>query len=229
MKNTYYFVVQPIVALDNEQHFDIFCYELLLRDQQTHQFPGQAFFSTIGTKVGNHTFLDWVQQALRPVMKTNPHIKFSINFEISQLQFNETFQFLNQLQPLAQQIFIEITERQYDEKDMALARQFMAYAQQLGYRVLFDDVDNLLMHDDLYTLRLADGLKFSQDLIQNNALPDVLRQLTICQEKLNQQDKLFIVEGVNSELQAQRLYDIGIQLQQGYYFGKPHKIEELLV
>lgn len=224
MENKLYFTTQPVVVLDDYHQFKVGFYELLLRDSTTNRFPGQAFFDAISEEDGNEEFLDFSEQQIRVVLQQHENSDISINLETIQLGYERTYRFLEDVKDIANHVILEITEREYSGQDHALI-QFIRYAKRQGFRILLDDVDTHKHINSCVMSRLGiDGVKFSHQMVQQLPFQEVKQRLEQFQEEHQDDDVVMIVEGVNDQRQLEKLFDVGISYQQGFFFSPPKNL-----
>lgn len=219
MEKQFYFNAQPIVVLNNYREFEIHCYEMLLRELTTDSFPGQKFFDLISKEAGNTCFLKFFAQQIRLILQSDRVHKVSINLETVQFNYKSTYQFLDELSDLAENIALEITEREYAGGNQVIT-DFILYAKQHGYGVLLDDIDahSHLEADDAQRLSI-NGVKISHDIIKKVPRLKFQQRLAQFNANMGDLDVKVIVEGVSDKTQVIQLFDSGIRYQQGYYFG----------
>jgi len=219
MKDKFYFIKQPVVDVDDKGCPTVLFYELLLRETSTKRFPGTNFFDFIATELGNYVFLNFLARKIQQLLKNGQQYKYSVNIETVQIDFNDTYLFLNNMKAQAANIILEITERQYSSSNSIGIIKFVSYARKLGYTVLIDDIDNYNNSNDCnMLLNEVDGIKFSHQLIKQNPLNKALEMISKFQDDYGKYDLLIIVEGVDDQSHLHKLRDIGINNQQGYYF-----------
>jgi len=220
VRNTLYFVTQSVVKIDLEKNLKLCFHELLLREQNTGKFPGQPFFNYIATKNGNQEFFEFVGGELRSLLEADEKRIISINLEIVQLAFEETYYFFNSMKNSSNRVILEITERQYEGQNIETTLQFVRFAKQLGYKILLDDVDNnnginicsVLAHE-------VDGIKISHRLINRMNVTELVKILLDFKVDYGQYNLITIVEGISNQNLLEELCNIGINHQQGFYFN----------
>lgn len=120
-----------------------------------------------------------------------------------------------------EQIIFEITESEKVD-DLAHVRNIVEYYRQRGFRTAIDDfgagysglnllaeIQTDLMKLDMALIRNIDQRRSSQIIVRGI--------MQVCRE-LNMQ---VIAEGIESYNEFSQLYDMGIELFQGYYFARP--------
>ncbi|MBZ6010144.1 EAL domain-containing protein [Leuconostoc gelidum] len=220
MRNTLYFVTQSVVKIDREKNPKLCFHELLLREQNTGKFPGQPFFNYIATKSGNKEFFEFVGGELRNLLEADEKRTISINLEIVQLTFEETYYFFNSMKSSSNRVILELTERQYKGQSFASTVQFIRFARQLGYTILLDDVDNNNGINICNVLaREVDGVKISHRLINKMNVTEFSKILLDFKVDYGQYNLTTIVEGVSNQNLLEELCSIGINHQQGFYFN----------
>lgn len=124
-------------------------------------------------------------------------------------------------------IVIEITEREL-VGDVARARDLLAPFLELGMRLAIDDFGS--GYSSFHYLNSLDiaYLKIDGDLVRPVASSDrsraIVRSIQRTAEELGVQS---VAECVEDEATADILAELGVDLAQGYYFGRPARAEDL--
>lgn len=213
-------------------------YEILLRNTEKNPYyPEKKMEKIIYNKEAHSYFLEWFQEELIRLLKLFPNVIFSVNFAPRQLLYPETHNFFKTFQPYVEQLIIEITEEapMFSESigkfsSEVLERQFQttfASMKAMGYSISMDDVGsgkNSLDEVLKYTSYLTQ-IKFSiVKCNKKNLNKETLRHFLSAWKQVAVDYHLdFIIEGIEDHETSDEMKKYGIDIQQGYYFGKPSK------
>jgi diguanylate cyclase (GGDEF)-like protein len=156
----------------------------------------------------------------------------SINVSIRQLQENGFTEKLsvslsNSSFP-AQQLTLEITEGIFIE-DLQYLIPVLNSIRSLGVKLSMDDFGTGYSSLSLLKQLPIDELKIDKSFIDNITTHDEDRLMVLNIIDIAQNLGIQVVaEGIEQEEQSSMLIDLGCNLQQGYYFCKPVKLEQLI-
>jgi EAL domain-containing protein (putative c-di-GMP-specific phosphodiesterase class I)/GGDEF domain-containing protein len=122
---------------------------------------------------------------------------------------------------------LEITERTYAESADRL-RERVAALRKVGFRIAIDDMGTGYSALHVLAELQPDFIKLDKMLIRN--LPDepIKRNLvSAIMTFANDSQSVVIAEGVETEDEVEVLSELGIELQQGYFFGFPEPVEKI--
>ena len=122
---------------------------------------------------------------------------------------------------------LEITERTYAESADRL-RERVAELRKNGFRIAIDDMGTGYSALHVLAELQPDFIKLDKMLVRD--LPDepIKRNLVSAITTFaNDSQSVVIAEGVETEDEAETLMELGIELQQGYFFGFPESVEKL--
>ncbi len=206
-------------------------HEILLRNKSSHPaFPETHFHSIIASKETHAEFLHWLKKELLRLLTDYPKHVFALNFYPEQLLYLETQLLLKELTGYRDVLIIEITEDIFIHKNQArehyLLRQIKRI-DQMGFRMALDDVDsgqNSLERAANYAPYL-NRIKFSYiKCLQDGVKPQTIFRFIEAWRDFARENQLdFVIEGIENEQTSLQLKEMGLFLQQGYYFGKPSK------
>lgn len=213
---------QPIVKMSSRE---VIAYEALARGPKGSALENAANLFSLAAESGLFGPLDSVcrQIAVRHATFLRPGMLLFLNTDANALA-DESFlrlEFLAGTHVQPSQVCLEITERMYI-KSFNTVKEKLAELKTRGVRFAIDDVG-----DGYSSLRAIaefepDYLKIDISLvrnIQNDKLKTVLVQTILgLSEKLG---NLTIAEGIETEEEYKTLLDLGVQLGQGYLFGRP--------
>lgn len=213
-------------------------YEILLRNTEKNPYyPEKKMEKIIYNKEAHSYFLEWFQEELLRLLNVFPNVIFSVNFAPRQLLYPEIYNFFKTFQPYVKQLIIEITEEapMFSESvgkfsSEVLEQQFQttfASMKAMGYSISMDDVGsgkNSLDEVLKYTSYLTQ-IKFSiVKCNKKNLNKETLRLFLSAWKQVAVDYHLdFIIEGIEDHETSDEMKKYGIDIQQGYYFGKPSK------
>jgi EAL domain-containing protein (putative c-di-GMP-specific phosphodiesterase class I) len=218
-------LAQPIMNLKTG---DIFGWELLTRGPEGTRFhlPTELFsFAHQADLLTKMEFLV-MKKALEEI--SNQEIKESVFINITSVSLCHPF-FLNRLLEYIQvyddispkQIILEITER-HSIRDFDHMALIMKKFRSHGFRFAVDDAG--AGYSSLQTISelIPDIIKIDKSVIQNidqvSVKQTVLKALLFFADNINCQ---VIAEGVETEEEAEILFEHQVQMGQGYYFARP--------
>lgn len=123
---------------------------------------------------------------------------------------------------------LEITERTYAESAARL-RERIAELRKHGFRIAIDDMGTGYSALHVLADLQPDFIKLDKMLVRD--LPDepIKRNLVSAIIRFAEDSQsLVIAEGVETEDEVRVLQELGIELQQGYFFGYPSAVESLV-
>jgi EAL domain-containing protein (putative c-di-GMP-specific phosphodiesterase class I) len=219
--------MQPIVNFSEE----IVGFELLLRPlpQGSYFQPYELF--EIARRTGFHSFLDRAARisAIETSTKLLPKgIKRFINFLPSSIYnpkycLTHTFEAIRRLDQNPEDYVFEVVETE-KINDMSHLRAIFAEYRQQGMLVALDDVGAGYSTVEVMSSLQPDYVKIDRDLIsfcdQNEDKQSVLRDILSRAEDFGAR---VLAEGIERREEFLFCRDIGMDLGQGYLFGKPEE------
>ncbi|WP_028551141.1 EAL domain-containing protein [Paenibacillus sp. UNC451MF] len=221
-------LAQPIMNLTSG---DIFGWEILTRGPQNTPFhsPAELFdFAYQADVLSKMEFLV-MKKAFEEMSKRS--IKEQVFINITPVTLSHPL-LLEQLLMLLKehpsvapsQIVLEITER-HAIRDFNFMGALMAKYRSLGFRFAVDDAGAGYSSLQSITELIPDIIKIDKSVIQNidqmTVKQSLLRSLMHFAENINCQ---VIAEGVEREEEAEMLYDLKVQMGQGFYFARPEPL-----
>jgi EAL domain-containing protein (putative c-di-GMP-specific phosphodiesterase class I) len=218
-------LAQPIMNLNSGE---IFGWEILTRGPQNSAFhtPAELFdFAYQADLLSKMEFLV-IKKAFGEI--SSRRIREQVFINVTPVTLCHPL-FLNQLLAAlteysdisASQIVLEITER-HAIRDFAYMGALMANYRSHGFRFAVDDAG--AGYSSLQTISelIPDMIKIDRSVIQNIdqlvVKQSLLRALLLFAENINCQ---VIAEGVESQAEADILYEMQVQMGQGFYFARP--------
>lgn len=215
--------LQPIIHLDTGERFG---YEALLRSQNNVS-PGELFRAA--NRFGLHSKLD--QRARAEAIKATyhavaPHEKTFINFLPSTIYnpdycLQHTFEIIDQYGLGADRFIFEVVETEKVQDVAHLQHVFSTYKKR-GMKVALDDVGAGFSTIDMLKRLEPDYVKIDRSYIsfcdqdaEKRAFLKNVRQLT------KSMNITILAEGIERLEEVDVCRELGFDLAQGYYFGKP--------
>lgn len=217
--------IQPIIDLQNNQ---LFAYESLLRTHGMNPFPpGQLF--QVAEKTGLLSLLD--QRAREVAIQTRRKyikkgVKSFINFLPSTIYNPEfclqhTFHLVKRYGIDPTDLVFEVVETEKIEDVEHLQKVFITYKKQ-GMKVALDDVGSGFSTIEMLELLHPDYVKIDRSFIdhcdQDRHKQKFLREVQLVSKELNIQ---VLAEGIERIEELELCRDLGMNLAQGYFIGKP--------
>jgi diguanylate cyclase (GGDEF)-like protein len=224
-------VMQPVVDLKSRKPA---FFECLLRIREPSEYlVSAADFIPVAERLGLAGQIDRRTLKLAiDVLRAHPDIRLSLN--VSALTCTDS-RWLHELADaleaspgVAQRLIVEITETM-TATDLDEAAFFVDALKDLGCRVAIDDFG--AGHTSFSTLRRlnADILKidgnFVRDMLRNPRDQALVKAMVQLAKDLGMES---VAEWVSDEETAQLLLELGTDQVQGFHFGKPMELEDLL-
>lgn len=221
-------LAQPIMNLTSG---DIFGWEILTRGPQNTPFhsPTELFdFAYQADVLSKMEFLV-MKKAFQEMSERCIKEQVFINvtpITLSHPLLMEYLQMLLKQYPSVApcQIVLEITER-HAIRDFDFMGALMAQYRTMGFRFAVDDAEAGYSSLQSITELIPDIIKIDRSVIQNIdqmiVKQSLLRSLMHFAENINCQ---VIAEGVEREEEAEMLYDLKVQMGQGFYFARPEPL-----
>lgn len=223
---------QPKIDVTSET---VIGYEILLRNKECPPYYPATKMEQVYHNHERHTlFLDWLHKELNLILQKYPGVPLSINFAPRQLLYPETKKFFDQMKHFSGQLIIEVTEdppllEVSEETDIEHIdheiEKTLAYIMKQGYLISLDDVgtgQNSFERALGYASYLGQ-IKFSiVKCVRQNASPEMINFFLKAWHQFAIENQIdVVVEGIEDQDTSEKLKEAGLNLQQGYYFGKP--------
>lgn len=223
---------QPIVSLQDE---GVIGYEALLRDPLSRVSPSKLF--KVAQATGLHHLLDMRarQVAIKSRVGQIPDgVKSFINFlpsTIYQPQFSikNTMQSMKQHNVRSEDVVFEVVETEKIADINHLKSIFNVYKQE-GIKVALDDYGTGNSTFEVLEKLVPDYVKIDRSLIMN-CDQDMLKQKHLMDIVKTSKELgiISLAEGIERKEELEICRAIGIELAQGYYFGKPQSKPQFFV
>ena len=210
-------------------------YELLLRGggPSNRRFP-QAVYEQIITRHCAHSeYSKWLLETLRRLLDRHPQTHYALNLDHQELEYQETFAFLEALHDYHQQLSIEITETLPYHRKGAYYESINVDAFEriasMGYQIALDDIgQGMNSLGNLFAVKpYISRVKFSLVHFRTFLNQGELEALVLLFAQISASlEKEFVVEGIEDEETAKWLEDHQITLQQGYFYDCPRSIPQ---
>uniref|UniRef100_UPI004047FC00 EAL domain-containing protein n=1 Tax=Aliarcobacter sp. TaxID=2321116 RepID=UPI004047FC00 len=218
---------QPII--DNKTR-EIYKYESLVRlvDESGEVLSPYSFLDI--SKKGSY-YNKITHRVLENSFKILNHISTKISINLSSLDIekedtrNKLFDLLEEYKDSASRITFELLEDEH-VKDFALIKNFIKRVKAMGVTIAIDDFGAGYSNFERLLEFEPDILKIDGSLIKNIVIDEYSRNVveTIV-SFAKKQNIITIAEYVENEEIFNILYNLGVDYSQGYYFGKPERIE----
>ncbi|TNV68426.1 EAL domain-containing protein [Trichococcus shcherbakoviae] len=218
-----YIVCQPIMLCSNTTVID--GYEILLRSKKLQRFPEKTFMWFIEEEQRNSKLMAYYSRELAKIMDIHSNTKLSLNLHPKQLQHPSTWDFLDTISSMKRNVSIELTEH-YCEFDRSDREDYLQYyilrLKRKGFSVAIDDVGSGQNNFELVTRNIPNITTIKFSLLKFRDLNEqVLFNFLNSWLSLSQQYQLkLIIEGIECEVVSNKLKNLGMVYQQGYYHGK---------
>jgi len=120
---------------------------------------------------------------------------------------------------------LEITERTYAES-ASLLRERVTALREHGFRIAIDDMGTGYSALHVLAELHPEFIKLDKMLVRDLADEPIKRNLVSAITGFaNESQSVVIAEGVETEIEVNVLQELGIELQQGYFFGYPEPVQ----
>jgi EAL domain-containing protein (putative c-di-GMP-specific phosphodiesterase class I) len=219
----YRYFVQPQF---NQGTQSLFGYELLIREYQGDHWGLPVNFSDIDADIQTDLLLGIADQLKLKI----PTVAFNVN-RTQFLDADMTAQLIAiqvAISPL--HLMIEVTEEAQDctATPEQLRRQIALYHHN-GIQISLDDIESggNVLAEIRHLLAEVDEIKFAmQNFRRAHREAEIPSQLAYWQRVANFYHVQLVVEGIENAADEVLLDRLGLQLRQGYYYGKPHLFPE---
>lgn len=217
---------QPIYELSSQQ---VIGYEALTRCPAGSSFKSPLQLFELAEKHGRLYELDRITRTLAmEIFSASParHLFLFVNIDprvVTQPLFISgwTREKMRDLGLIAEQIIFEITERSCIE-DFQAFRQAINHYRRQGYRIAIDDVGSGFSSLQAIAELHPDIIKIDRSIVAT--APDdrmkqaILESLTVLGHRIG---ITLLAEGIETEAEFHLVKELGYDLGQGYYLGKP--------
>ncbi|MEL7116819.1 MAG: EAL domain-containing protein, partial [Pseudomonadota bacterium] len=227
--------LQPKVSLPKGE---VYGFEALVRWRRNEALVSPDEFITISEESGLIIDIDRYMlncaTAIVAIYNAEHSARLSVSVNLSAIHFSSrriigwVKEALSASQLSPELLTLEITET-VELRDWAQAQEVISALHKLGARISIDDFGT--GYSSLGYLRntMADEIKIDRSLVEQIETSEKARYLL--DAVLNVAEKLdleVVVEGVETELQADVLHAMGAKRAQGYLFGKPGESQRIL-
>lgn len=167
--------------------------------------------------------------AYRGIYERFPDILLFLNIDAATIEKNigsrHLLDTVESLRVPPKSVVIEINEAKVT--DLNCLESFITFYRQHGFLIALDDVGAGFSNLDRLTCTRPDIIKIDRSLVsgidRNPSMQEVFRSLAGLSGKIG---ALTIAEGVETESEAVVLMELGADMLQGYYFGRPESYSE---
>ncbi|MDB6354182.1 EAL domain-containing protein [Trichococcus sp. K1Tr] len=218
-----YLVCQPIMLCSQTNSID--GYEILLRSKKLCAFPEKMFLWFIEKEERNSKLMAYYFKELKKLMGSHCNTKLSLNLHPKQLQHPSTWGFLDNISLMKRNVSIELTEHYCEFDPVEKADDLQTYISNLknrGFTLAIDDIGSGQNNFELVSKNIQNIHTIKISLLQfKNINEDIMFNFLSSWLNLSHHYHLkLIVEGVESESVSNKLKNLGLVYQQGYYHGK---------
>ncbi|WP_079478410.1 EAL domain-containing protein [Halobacillus salinus] len=221
--------LQPIVDMQTNE---VFGYESLLRTTEQSVNPGELF--SYAQQSGLQSMLD--QKARRSAVKAKSDYlakgqKIFINFLPSTIYVPEfclkhTFQIVREFQIEPEDLVFEVVETE-KVSDVDHLKRILDTYKASGMKVALDDVGTGYSTLEMLSLLEPDYLKVDRSFIRNCHIDKENQEfLYQVMERAEMIGITVLAEGIETIEEWTWLHQLGVDLGQGYFIGKPQAVPE---
>ena len=218
-----YLVCQPIVLCSRANVID--GYEILLRSTKLRAFPEKMFLWFIEKDERNARLMAYYFRELKKLVDRHSNTNLALNLHPKQLQHPSTWTFLDNISSMKGNVSIELTEHccEFDPADGADALQtYISNMKSKGFSLAIDDIGSGQNNFELISKNVQNiyTIKISLLDFRNTNEDSMFFSLNNWLNFSNRYNLKMVVEGVESECISNKLKNLGMVYQQGYYHGK---------
>jgi FOG: EAL domain len=178
--------------------------ELSLRKKSTERkegyFPVDEYVNILKDPSAHHDYLGWLKERLLELFQDKPDIKFYLNIDHQELEYSDTFDFLESMKDFNDSFLIEITEMlpfkriEYFEYN---AKEKIEIIRNLGFKVALADVCSGInsLGNVMDVIDSLHRLKFSTQSIKNIDNIIMFELINLLDNLCKSFNKDFVVEG----------------------------------
>lgn len=222
---------QPIYSIRSGVDPEVQDYEVLLRKRGGQSFLAAELVELIADQERRNQLRAWNLVNLAHFSRVRPRLTIDVNLDPWQFKCPEVWDYLQALRRVGPKINLELTERNTGTlTGSAVFSQILARVQGLGFQVSLDDVGSGYnsMQVVLENARYLSRIKFSLLLFEERDLRSKLLFAQAWQSLAASRNLELVIEGVENRSLARQLVAAGCNLQQGFYWGRPFPLMDLL-
>lgn len=217
---------QPIVSMDDGS---IFGYESLIRgvrEDGSLMFPDELFTKSARNDLNFKMDRMCRESALKTAAVKQITQKIFINFMPTAIYdpefcLNSTMKWAKQLEFNPKNIIFEVVETEA-VKDKNHLKNILQYYRNEGFLIALDDVGEGYSSLNMLINLKPDIIKIDRNIIENIDKDDLKQSTYKALATLAKENGIQVLaEGVESRFELEMVQELGVDLVQGYYFGKP--------
>lgn len=218
-----YLACQPIMLCSHTTSID--GYEILLRSKKLSAFPEKLFLWFIEKEERNARLMAHYFREIKKLMDRHANAKLALNLHPQQLQHASTWEFLDNISFLKGNVSIELTEHYCEFDPTKGATDIQTYISNIknkGFSLAMDDIESGQNNFELVAKNIQNIHTIKVSLLKfKNIHEDIMFNFLTSWLHFSRHYHLkMIVEGVESETISNKLKNLGMVYQQGYYHGK---------
>lgn len=210
---------QPLVSAQSEE---VIGYEALMRPQHANLSNPPALLKA-AERVGRLTDVGRRVRELAPqtfAARSNRGLLF-VNLHPAELQDPELLSAHAPLTAMADRVVLEITERRGLEK-LPNTERIVAELRERGFRIAVDDLGSGYSGLNNFAVLQPEFVKLDMTLIRGIDTDNLRQKLVSSLSNTCSELGIFVVaEGVETAAERDAVAALGVDLFQGYYFGRP--------
>jgi EAL domain-containing protein (putative c-di-GMP-specific phosphodiesterase class I) len=227
--NNLYCVYQPIIDLRTGL---IYGYESLTRTYSWKYKNTKSFIADIYKfKLIEEFTLLTIENAINGFkgLENNKYLFVNTDTKLLITKFDKLYNALKNLDiELRKSIILELTEYNSVD-DMSKLQQSLQKIRDLGIRIAIDDYGVGYSNIDLRMAISAEFIKVDMQFTKDIDKVDKKKELIKRMVEFNKYtETITICEGIETKEELDTLIEIGVDYGQGYYLGKPDKIEKFM-
>lgn len=218
-----YLVFQPIET-NKATRTVLSEYEVLLRSTDKNSFPRELFNEILASEGMYNIYIQWFRIQLERTLLEHEEVKFSINIDIDQFQFQTTIEFLKYFSKYSERLIVEVTEHTPKNKPelMDCFKEILIEIKEHHFQIAIDDFTEEFNSFYLYLKYRCFYNRVKISLYGFRSIINIFCLLiyVIFMKCFFDIRIDIVVERIDTAFKANFVKLIGIPFQQGYYWGK---------
>lgn len=210
---------QPIISWTERT---VYAYEVLMRNREPSLQEPAAFLGAAERLGRLHELGRLARRGSAGLLARHPGLTLFVNLHTYDLADEQLYSPQAELGPFSDRVVLEITERTALE-NVPDFQERVGRLRAAGYRIAVDDLGSGYAGLSSIALLEPDFVKLDMSLVRDLNRQQTNQKLVAAMIRLTRDlGKSLIAEGVETEQERDTLVRLGVDLMQGYLFGRPH-------
>lgn len=219
-QSTVWLAYQPII----DRTWNIIGYEALLRCEDSELRDPLELLSAAAQVGRTEELLATIRSLAPQPIRSRPEMTLFMNIDPHQLGSPQLVSRDDPVAKIADQVVLELTER-ISLKEVPDLKATISDLKSIGYRLAVDDLGAGYSGLSAFAEIGPDFVKLDRSLVtQVGRHPDKQRVISGIAKLCRELDMLVVAEGVENAKEFEMLRDLGCDLYQGFFVGKPEPL-----